>query len=70
MVHVVGRFFSGVGMLLRGFGFWARRPGAMFLGLSYLSTKVHAVPFERGTPTVISQVGKLVYGGGALGHVR
>lgn len=30
---MVGRFFSGVGMLLRGFGFWARRPGAMFLGL-------------------------------------
>jgi amino acid transporter len=41
--------------------------GAMFLGLSYLSTKVHAVPFERGTPTVISQVGKYVYGGGSLG---
>ena len=30
---MVGRFFSGVGMLLRGFGFWARRPGPMFLGL-------------------------------------
>ncbi|MFD4422134.1 EI24 domain-containing protein [Agromyces sp. NPDC058484] len=30
---MVGRFFSGVGMLLRGFGFWARRPGVMFLGL-------------------------------------
>jgi amino acid transporter len=43
--------------------------GAMFLGLSYLSTKVHAVPFERGTPTVISQIGRYVYGGGAVGHV-
>ena len=30
---VVGRFFAGVGMLLRGFGFWARRPGIMLLGL-------------------------------------
>ncbi len=30
---MVGRFFSGVGMLLRGFGFWRRRPGAMALGL-------------------------------------
>jgi len=29
----VGRFFSGMGMLLRGFGFWSKRPGAMFLGL-------------------------------------
>lgn len=27
------RFFSGVGMLLRGFGFWGRRPGIMLLGL-------------------------------------
>lgn len=26
-------FFSGVGLLLRGFGFWRRRPAAMLLGL-------------------------------------
>ena len=30
---MVGRFFSGVGMLLRGFGFWGRRPGVMMLGV-------------------------------------
>lgn len=30
---MVRRFFSGVGMLLRGFGFWGRRPGIMLLGL-------------------------------------
>ena len=30
---MVGRFFSGVGMLLRGFGFWGRRPAVMMLGL-------------------------------------
>ena len=30
---MVGRFFSGVGMLLRGFAFWGRRPGMMLLGL-------------------------------------
>jgi amino acid transporter len=41
--------------------------GTAFLGLSILSTKVHAVPFASGTPTVISQVGKQVFGGGALG---
>ncbi len=41
--------------------------GTAFLGLSVLSTKVHAVPFTSGTPTVISQVGKQVFGGGALG---
>ncbi len=43
--------------------------GVMFFGLSLLASKVHAVPFEEGTPTVISQVGKLVYGPGAFGDI-
>ena len=43
--------------------------GIMFLGLSVLASKVHAVPFEEGTPTVISQVGELVYGTSTFGHV-
>jgi amino acid transporter len=43
--------------------------GTMFLGLSVLSTKVHPVPFPSGTPTVISQIGKLVFGGGPVGHL-
>src|SRR5437762_3182260 len=43
--------------------------GVMFLGLSILAARVHAVPYEKGTPTVISQVGKLVFGGGAFGHI-
>ena len=43
--------------------------GIMFFGLSLLASKVHAVPFEEGTPTVISQVGKLVYGPGAFGDI-
>jgi len=43
--------------------------GAMFLGLSVLAGAMHVAPFENGTPTVISQVGKQVYGGGALGHI-
>ncbi len=34
---------------------------AMFLGLSTLASIVHAVPFESGTPTVISEVGRIVY---------
>jgi amino acid transporter len=42
--------------------------GVMFLGLSILAAHVHAAPYEKGTPTVISQVGKLVYGGGGLGN--
>jgi amino acid transporter len=42
--------------------------GVMFFGLSALSTKVHPIPYEHGTPTVISQIGKYVFGGGLLGH--
>jgi amino acid transporter len=43
--------------------------GVMFLGLSMLAGKMHVVPFEEGSPTVISEVGRLVYGGGATGHL-
>ncbi len=43
--------------------------GFMFLGLSILASKVHATPYEEGTPTVISQVGKLVYGSGTFGDL-
>jgi amino acid transporter len=43
--------------------------GIMFLGLSVLASKVHAAPYEAGTPTVISQVGKLVYGESVGGHL-
>jgi amino acid transporter len=38
--------------------------GAMFLGLSILAAKMHVAPYKEGTPTVISQIGKLVYGHG------
>jgi amino acid transporter len=41
--------------------------GAMFLGLSVLAAHLKVVPYENGSPTVISQVGKLVFGGGPLG---
>lgn len=41
--------------------------GTAFLGLSVLSTRVHAVPFADGTPTVISQVGKQVFGQSTVG---
>jgi amino acid transporter len=42
--------------------------GAMFLGLSVLAARMHVVPFTEGTPTVISQIGKLVYGRSAFGN--
>ncbi len=43
--------------------------GVMFFGLSALASVVHVGPHPSGTPTVISQVGEAVYGGGALGDV-
>jgi amino acid transporter len=43
--------------------------GIMFLGLSMLAARTHATPYDGGVPSVISQVGKMVYGSSALGHV-
>jgi amino acid transporter len=43
--------------------------GAMFLGLSVLGGHMHVAPFAEGTPTVISQIGDLVYGQSPLGRV-
>jgi hypothetical protein len=42
--------------------------GVLFLGLSVLSTRTHPIPYKAGTPTVISQVGRGVFGGGVTGH--
>ncbi|MEO8266151.1 MAG: amino acid permease [Ilumatobacteraceae bacterium] len=43
--------------------------GFMFLGLSMLAARTHAMPYDSGVPSVISQVGRLVYGSNTLGHV-
>jgi amino acid transporter len=42
---------------------------ALFMGLSVLSTKVHPIPYTLGSPTVISQVGKFVFGEGGVGRI-
>jgi amino acid transporter len=41
--------------------------GSMFLGISFLAAKYHAVPSEK--TTVISEIARQALGGGALGHV-
>jgi amino acid transporter len=41
--------------------------GVMFLGLSALAAKMEIRPYEVGTPTVISQIGQAVFGGGLGG---
>lgn len=43
--------------------------GSMFLGVSVLAALAHARPFSSGTPTVVSEIGKLVYGSSAGGAV-
>src|SRR5215216_2047408 len=42
--------------------------GAMFLGLSILGGHMEVAPFAEGTPTVISQIGDLVYGASPFGR--
>ena len=34
-----------------------------------LAARTHAMPYDDGVPSVISQVGKLVYGTTAIGHI-
>jgi amino acid transporter len=41
--------------------------GVMFLGLSFLASKIKVIPFEDGTPTVLAQIGEAVYGDSAFG---
>jgi amino acid transporter len=43
--------------------------GVLFLGLSALSTKTHPIPYISGSPTVISQVGRSVFGTTSAGHL-
>jgi hypothetical protein len=43
--------------------------GSLVLGVSVLASITHPVPYVSGTPTVISQVAKYVYGSQGLGGV-
>jgi amino acid transporter len=43
--------------------------GSLVAGVSALAAVTHPVPYELGTPTVISQIAKFVYGGSGLGNV-
>ena len=40
----------------------------MFLGLSFLASKIKVGPFEDGTPTVLAQIGEAVYGNSGAGN--
>src|SRR5580658_10178084 len=43
--------------------------GVMFLGVSVLAALTHSVPFVSGTPTVVSEIGTLVYGSSPAGKI-
>ncbi|MDT0260581.1 amino acid permease [Jatrophihabitans lederbergiae] len=43
--------------------------GSLVLGISYLAWQTHATPYGSGSPTVISQVARAAFGGGAIGHL-
>src|ERR1700728_315710 len=43
--------------------------GVMFLAVSIFAALTHAVPFVSGTPTVLSQVGRALFGTSGLGQV-
>jgi len=43
--------------------------GSLVLGIAALAAIVHPVPYALGTPTVLAQVAKYVYGPGPLAHV-
>jgi amino acid transporter len=42
--------------------------GTLVVGVSFLAWQTHAVPFSGGSPTVLSQEAKYVFGGGPLGN--
>ena len=42
--------------------------GALFLSVSVLAALTHAIPYSSGTPTVLSQIGRSVFGGGPAGE--
>src|SRR6202043_4086319 len=43
--------------------------GFLVAGVSYLAYAAHSTPYAAGYPSVLSEVGRAVFGGGAIGHV-
>ena len=41
--------------------------GTLVLGVSWFAQRIHAMPYESGTPTVISQIAKVALGDGPTG---
>ena len=43
--------------------------GSLVLGVSWFAQRIHALPYESGTPTVISQIAKVALGDGPAGRI-
>lgn len=43
--------------------------GSLVLGVSWFAHRLYALPYESGTPTVISQIAKAILGDGAVGNI-
>ena len=43
--------------------------GSLVLGVSWFAHQIHAMPYQSGTPTVISQIAKTAMGNGTFGSV-
>ena len=43
--------------------------GTLVLGVSWFAQRIHAMPYETGTPTVISQIAKVALGDGTGGKI-
>ena len=48
---------------------WARPSACCSSACPFMAIQIHPVPYEDGVPTVISQIGKEVFGDSAGGHV-
>ena len=43
--------------------------GSLFLAVSVLAALTHTIPFSSGTPTVLSGIGRIVFGSGPAGQI-
>ena len=43
--------------------------GTLVLGVSWFAHRIYAMPYETGTPTVISQIAKTIVGDGVFGQI-
>ncbi|MCX6434488.1 MAG: amino acid permease, partial [Actinobacteria bacterium] len=43
--------------------------GTLVIGVSWFAQRIHAMPYESGTPTVISQIAKVTLSDGAAGKI-